>query len=130
MLKKIYILIIIVLSIAVLTTGLVASQVVSHLNDRNNKSYLLAAARTVQQGLADGLDPDQASARAIRIFSQGEDRFRVTVIERTGLVLFDSEADQGQMENHLFRPEVSFALQNRSIGTAVRISNTLNVSML
>ena len=130
MLRRIYLLIILVLFVAVMTTGVVASQVTRQLNDQNNRDYLLAAARTVQQKLADGLAIDQASLQTIRIFSRGDNPCRVTAVNRQGVVLFDSEADQELMDNHLFRPEINMAFQQRGIGSAIRRSTTLNVYML
>ena len=54
---------------------------------------------------------------------------RVTVIDPTGKVLADSEADPAKMENHATRPEVVAALQ-RQVGTATRTSKTIDVDLL
>jgi two-component system phosphate regulon sensor histidine kinase PhoR len=130
MLKRIYTLIIAVLVIAVLTTGLVAIQVISSFIDRDNRNTLLSAARLIQQDMDSGLTAAEASQRTMQIFSQANAAIRVTVVDRLGKVLFDNEAEPGQMDNHLFRPEISFALQNKSIGSAVRQSSTLAEKML
>lgn len=61
---------------------------------------------------------------------QGRDiRTRLTVIDRTGKVLADSEDDPALMENHRFRPEVLEALQGRK-GQALRYSSTVKEDML
>lgn len=54
---------------------------------------------------------------------------RVTIIDPAGVVLADSSAPVGEMENHLNRPEVQVALQGRPNGE-VRYSETLQTEML
>lgn len=55
------------------------------------------------------------------------DDLRITWISSDGAVLYDNDADVGNMENHLDRPEVQAALAKGS-GQAVRRSRTLNKS--
>ena len=50
---------------------------------------------------------------------------RVTLIEKDGRVLFDSDVDAGGMENHLAREEVQQALEYGE-GSSVRHSDTLS----
>ena len=52
------------------------------------------------------------------------DRFRVTWIDSDGTVLFDTQVDQGTMENHADREEIREALET-GVGSAVRTSSTL-----
>lgn len=54
---------------------------------------------------------------------------RVTLIDRSGAVVADSEAEAAQMENHADRPEVQQALQGE-VGSSTRLSRTLGVSFL
>jgi two-component system, OmpR family, phosphate regulon sensor histidine kinase PhoR len=54
---------------------------------------------------------------------------RATVIDSTGKVLADSEADSAPMENHAQQPEFVAAL-NREIGTDTRRSHTLGIPFL
>jgi two-component system, OmpR family, phosphate regulon sensor histidine kinase PhoR len=54
---------------------------------------------------------------------------RATVIDSTGKVLADSEADPATMENHAGRPEFAQALQGQT-GVATRSSHTLGVDFL
>lgn len=53
---------------------------------------------------------------------------RFTKISDDGTVIFDSEADKDEMENHLMRPEVQTAL-SRMTGFAVRESSTMLENM-
>lgn len=54
---------------------------------------------------------------------------RATVIERSGKVLADSEANAEEMENHATRPEFKAAL-NGQIGSDVRRSHTLGIEFM
>ena len=55
-------------------------------------------------------------------------RMRFTLIDSSGSVLYDSQAE-GEMENHLARPEVQNALKN-GYGEDLRHSDTLTIDML
>jgi two-component system phosphate regulon sensor histidine kinase PhoR len=50
--------------------------------------------------------------------------YRITLIHRTGQVIFDTDADSANMENHLDRPEFQDAVRQGK-GTAIRQSATL-----
>ncbi len=52
---------------------------------------------------------------------------RVTLLDNTGTVLLDSEAEVSQMENHTNRPEIEKALTEGE-GQAIRMSETLGKS--
>jgi two-component system phosphate regulon sensor histidine kinase PhoR len=54
---------------------------------------------------------------------------RLTLIGKDGKVIGESERKSTEVENHLDRPEVKEALHGR-VGTAIRVSETLNVEML
>ncbi|RWR13200.1 ATP-binding protein [Siminovitchia fortis] len=56
---------------------------------------------------------------------------RVTVIDRNGKVLADSEDDPASMENHLDRPEVKQVIdKGKESGISTRYSHTLGYSMM
>ena len=54
---------------------------------------------------------------------------RITVIDSSGKVLADSEADADTMENHAGRPEFVTALHGET-GTSTRMSKTIGVELL
>jgi two-component system phosphate regulon sensor histidine kinase PhoR len=54
---------------------------------------------------------------------------RITVIEASGKVLADSDAEPDKMENHASRPEFVSALQGQ-IGSSTRLSKTTGVELL
>jgi two-component system, OmpR family, phosphate regulon sensor histidine kinase PhoR len=57
-------------------------------------------------------------------------RARATIIERSGKVLADSQADSETMENHATRPEFVEALQHGGVGSNRRTSHTLGIQFL
>jgi len=57
----------------------------------------------------------------------GAARARATIIERSGKVLADSEANSTEMENHATRPEFVAALRHGQIGGDTRTSHTLGI---
>lgn len=57
-------------------------------------------------------------------------RARATIIERSGKVLADSNADSETMENHATRPEFIAALQQGQTGSNRRTSHTLGIQFL
>jgi len=59
----------------------------------------------------------------------GESHERATVIDSSGKVLADSEADPATMENHATRPEFARALHGE-FGSATRSSHTVGVDFL
>jgi len=54
---------------------------------------------------------------------------RVTVIDSTGKVLADSEADPAKMDNHADRPEIISALHGQ-VGRSTRMSRSMGIQML
>lgn len=58
-----------------------------------------------------------------------KDGLRITLIDKDGIVLYDSIADENQMENHKDRPEIVNAM-NQGSGTAVRWSATSSLHTL
>lgn len=54
---------------------------------------------------------------------------RITVVDREGTVLADSDEDPKFMNNHKFRPEIAPALKGET-GKSLRFSNTVGADML
>ncbi len=82
------------------------------------KDELSLAAQGVEQGGGAYLDALVAD------HSAAETDYRLTWVGSDGRVLFDSQADPAQMENHADRTEIREALQNGE-GASVRYSATL-----
>ena len=54
---------------------------------------------------------------------------RATLMDQSGKVLFDSEADASKMENHADRPEVQEAMKGH-VASSTRLSRSLHISFL
>jgi len=67
-----------------------------------------------------------SACKALKI---SDPTLRVTIIDKQGAVLCDSEADAASMENHAQRPEISQALSGQR-GSSTRFSATLQTDML
>ncbi|RJX33121.1 MAG: PAS domain-containing protein, partial [Desulfurivibrio sp.] len=88
------------------------------------RAYLIR--ERVSQLLADG------SLEELREFCRKSGRealTRITVIDRSGKVVADSNEDAGVMELHDTRPEIIEAYQGHT-GTSIRLSRTLQENML
>jgi two-component system, OmpR family, phosphate regulon sensor histidine kinase PhoR len=72
--------------------------------------------------------PPARLAAVVRQASQASGA-RVTVIDATGKVLADSEADPNTMENHATRPEVAAALRGEE-ASSTRVSKTVGADLL
>jgi two-component system phosphate regulon sensor histidine kinase PhoR len=123
-------LIIAILLLAVLITGLVSFQVISTYNDQNNRAFLLSAGALVMQRLAAGESISQAASDTLTVFNQRDQKLRITLVNRQGVVLYDNEADSSQMDNHLFRAEVAYTFKTQTVGVAIRRSGTLDTEMI
>lgn len=55
---------------------------------------------------------------------------RITVLDSSGDVLFDSDQAPGGMENHLKRPEIQKVLQTHEAASAIHYSETMQTWML
>ncbi len=97
--------------------GMLRSEIESSMREKT----LLFASRVA------GASPGQLQQIAHEAASEANER--ATVIDSTGKVLADSEADPSTMENHASRPEFALALRGE-LGTATRSSHTVGVEFL
>lgn len=101
------------------------------------KSYLDSSTRSLERqaylvkSMAEPLlrSSDSQSLQALAASVRQTAGCRVTVIDRSGRVMADSDGDPAAMENHAGRPEFAMALSGNA-GTSVRPSPTLGISML
>ena len=66
---------------------------------------------------------------ACKALKKSDPTLRVTIVDKRGAVLCDSEVDAASMENHAQRPEISQALSGQR-GSSTRFSATLQTDML
>lgn len=119
MTKKIFTGIIVVsLIIMLCCTGLIMGVMYDYLGTQIDKELENEA-----NLVATGLEQD-GTAYLQRIEKIGRLKSRVTLVDATGSVLYDSQADEQTMENHLEREEIQQALISGE-GHAVRESATM-----
>lgn len=133
MLKRIYLLVAAVVVLAVVLGGLLAADQVRTLHTTLTEDRLVAAIRTAEAELGAGRTAAEAVSLVASGFGRGtgEDRWvRLTLVDRQGVVLADSEEDPAAMDNHRLRPEIAQAFDTRGTGRHIRRSPTLEVDML
>jgi two-component system phosphate regulon sensor histidine kinase PhoR len=130
MLRRIYALIIAVLVIAIAASGASAFLIIQAYHNQVNEEYLGNAAALIEQRLLAQDSNETAAKAAMVIFKHAEETIRVTLVEPDGKVVYDSISTSGQMENHLYRPEIQGALRTGHLGISIRHSNTLGINMV
>ena len=110
----------VVLSIAVMDFFLTPK--IKDIMTKSVEDEMIGIAKTIALMPADSVESKlQEIARQLNM--------RVTLIDPSGRVMADSEADAAKMENHLDRPEIEQA-RTTGQGKASRFSVTLQESML
>ena len=62
------------------------------------------------------------------IYDLKTESLRITVVDKDGMVLFDTDADSGGMENHLNRPEIQEAFE-KGVASSSRVSETMSKTL-
>lgn len=109
-------LLVVLLAVQLYSARVIRSQAIRSANDQLASLLGLTLANPPQSD-----DPTELRNWTSRVSRNGA---RVTVIDSTGRVLADSEADAEKMENHANRPEIQQAFA-RGSGQSVRRSATL-----
>ena len=107
--------------VTIIAVALVLTSVFYLFSAGEGEDNLMRQAREAAAMLQDAPD-DQAEVDELRCQFDGEIRY--TLINADGDVLFDSDADEGVMENHANRPEFVEA-RERGEALSVRFSSTL-----
>ncbi len=107
-------------SILLLSFSLVSGILYNYSNDQ-----FLRAVENEVHFIAEGIELDGLNY----LETLPEVEHRITWINASGEVLFDNQAEAGQMENHLDREEVQEALNN-GIGSSHRYSTTLSTQTI
>ena len=116
MTKKIFRSIISVAMVVLLASLFIAS---SFLYDYFNKSQISQLKEELSLVAA---NVDEAGAEYFDNFDSS--MFRFTLVDTDGTVIYDSQANAEEMENHLDREEITEAIENGS-GSSARYSSTL-----
>jgi len=124
---KLYFIYTILLVVGVALAGFVLEAQVKKSLTEHLEEEALTLARVLAQSLPDSEVPS--------VLDQFCDSFRdtagarITVLDRDGKVLGESDADAAQGESKLDRPEVQAAVK-KGLGTSIRFSKTLKMDML
>jgi two-component system, OmpR family, phosphate regulon sensor histidine kinase PhoR len=110
-------LLVVLLAVQLYSARVIRSQAIRSANDQLASLLSLAFANPPQSN-----DPAELRNWTSRASHSGA---RVTIVDQTGRVLADSEADADKMENHADRPEIQQAFA-RGTGQASRRSATLD----
>lgn len=129
MLKRIYSVLTFVLLAGILTTGWVAYNSITRFNETANEEKLQIAINIIFEKLSEG-DSYQAIDSSVKnLYNSEKGNIRITIIDETGKVLYDNEADSNQMDNHRYRPEIYRAIRDKSSSFAIRKSDTLGTEI-
>ena len=96
-----------------------------------NSAYISRTEQSLlsEAGVLAELAMDGDDVEKISVTLAEKKEIRITVVDTSGTVLIDTEADVAQLENHLNRPEIQGALQNGE-GINIRYSDTLSKDMV
>ncbi len=120
--KRIYWVLLLLSAIGVLCASVLTLAVTSQHSMRQAEQYVSDLAESVSQSY------DYVDKASYEQILQGLPKIvRVTFITADGTVLYDSDAEASQMENHLDRPEIQQAIQTGS-GEDIRDSSTTDSS--
>jgi signal transduction histidine kinase len=122
------------ISVVIVLTALLA--VTWNVADRF-RDFFIDHLESVLEARAHGIASDiredgfsrQAFAAYCRSLEETDLDIRVTVIDESGIVLCDSDADPVRMDNHGSRPEVREALSGKR-GSIIRYSRTVKADLL
>ena len=124
---KLYFIYTILLVLGVALAGFVLEAQVKTSLTEHLEEDALTLAKVIAQSLPDSQDP--------AVLEQFCDSFRdvagarITLMDRDGKVLGESDADTAEVGTKLDRPEVQEAV-NKGVGSSIRFSKTLRIDML
>lgn len=81
------------------------------------------------QCIAEAVSQSTDAAQYLELLDEKKLGIRITLISRDGSVLYDSDENAADLENHLHRPEVQKAVRDGS-GLDVRHSDTMSMDMI
>ncbi|MHB1484369.1 MAG: ATP-binding protein [Saccharofermentanales bacterium] len=125
MLKKIYALIISVLFLSIIIAGWASFKQLNDYNNNANQTRLHSVINFVSGKIKENRSYTEINASVKAIFDTASNHVRITVIDFSGKVIYDNEADASKLDNHFYRTEVYQAFKSKSSGFAIRKSDTL-----
>lgn len=126
--KQLLLNLLIIFSVLLLFTIFIIGEVKNHDKSLTEKR-LLTTARLLQEVLKTPVIKGEDKDIQSFVSDLGEKNgIRITLIDKSGVVIADSEKDPKVMENHAGRPEVAAAISN-DLGKSTRYSTTVKKDM-
>ena len=118
---------VIVLILAVAITGYVSISELKKIQARELEQSMMSTAVLLRENLSGKEDefPGLADKIVACIRDELDTPIRLTVISREGELLYESDADPDEMNNHRSRPEIAALIRGEEHGKAKRYSSTL-----
>lgn len=128
--KKIFAYIMSVLLITLMISSFFIAQTIEKQKSANIEEKLASEAYILSQVLSKDIQPvDSSHMKTFLSEVSNRLHIRITVIDTKGLVLGETSYDPSQMLNHLQRPEIQEALNNK-VGKEIRYSSTMKIDLL
>jgi len=121
--KKITLIVIIVLVIAILATSVMAVSEARKMNRTTIRNHVTAMTDWLATEYSKAPNMSLIAKRLVDHYAARDIPLRVTLIKETGDVIYDSEAED--LENHLTRPEIQKVLKTDRPGEDTRFSDTV-----
>lgn len=125
--RKIYFMFIVLLLVGVLTTGFLSLNLVRSVYMSNIEERMITNGELISNSI-NHIDDSELDFDEFTNEIASNIKARVTLIDKTGIVLGDSGVSVENLENHFNRPEINDAF-NGAIGKSTRYSNTLKTDM-
>ncbi len=125
--KKITLIVLIVLIIAILATSAMAIREARGMNRTTTRNHVMAITNWLTREYTQSSDWRRVAEGLVSPYEARGIPLRVTLISRTGEVLYDSEAQD--LGNHLMRPEIQKVLTTGEPAEEIRYSNTLKYDL-
>ncbi len=125
--KKITFIVFIVLIIAILATTMMAISEARKMNRTTTRNHVIAITNWLTEEYAFEKDWNRLADGLVSRYEAREIPIRVTLIKRSGEVVYDSEARD--LESHLMRPEIQKVLTSGNAAEEIRYSNTLKYDL-
>ncbi len=125
--KKITLIVIIVLVIAILATSFVAVSEARTMNRTTTRNHVIAITNWMTTEYSDASELSHGAKRLVDHYVARDIPLRVTLIRSSGEVIFDSEAEE--LESHLMRPEIQRVLKTGQPAEEIRYSKTMEYDL-
>lgn len=126
--KKINLLLVCLVVFGITFTGLLQNNMSKASYVEDVKERLISSAKIMREGAINYEDITSDEGIAYLKKSSESGGVRVTLIENDGVVVFDSDRNWTEMDNHKNRPEVKLAFEGK-IGISKRYSSSVQMDM-